>query len=131
EDRINTSSLTGYAYLQPDSYNKGAFRGKVDFAQLVDRRGAADIGLGGFQIMGFYKVLEMIEVGVGYASWDPNDSIDNDTFGNIQLGVNYFVDPEHWKDLQFKFVVTYKTTEDKAGAADPLMIHFVSHIYLH
>jgi len=72
-----------------------------------------------------------MEVGVGYASWDPNSSVGNDAFGNILVGMTYFPNPEHWKDAQFKLVFTFKTTEDSAGAPDPLMIHLISHIYLH
>lgn len=131
EDRINVSALTGYAYMKPGSYNKGSLRGKVDFARLVDYSGSTDVTLGGYRVLGFYKILEEVEIGLGYASWDPDNSMDNDAFGNVLFGVNYFVDPENWKDFQFKFVVTYKTTEDDAGAADPLMIHLISHIYLH
>ncbi len=131
EDRINTSALTGYAYLKPDDYIKGTYRGKVDFARLVKRGGSTDKTLGGFQILGFYKVREQIEVGFGYASWEPDNTMDNDAFGNLLFGVNYFADPEHWKDLQLKFTVTYKTTENDAGVADPLIFHFVTHIYLH
>ena len=131
ENRINTSALTCYAYMKPDSYNKGALRVKADFARLVDYSGSTDVTLGGYRVLGFYKILEEVEMGLGYASWDPDNSMDNDAFGNVLFGVNYFVDPENWKDFQFKFVVTYKTTEDDAGAADPLMIHLISHIYLH
>ena len=130
-DRINVSSLTGFAYLRPESYHKGSIRGKMDFARVVDHTGIADVTLEGFQVLGFHKLLEKIEIGAGYALWDPDNSADNDAFGNVLFGLNYFPDPEHWRDTLFKLVLTYKTTEDDAGAPDPLIIHLIFQLYLH
>lgn len=130
-DRINVSSLTGFAYMRPEPYHKRSIRGKMDFARVVDHTGMTDVTMGGYQVLGFYKLFEKIEIGAGYASWDPDNSADNDAFGNVLFGLNYFPDPEHWRDTLFKLVLTLKTNEDGAGALDPLIIHLIFQLYLH
>ncbi len=131
ENRVNVGSLTGYAYYQPQVYQAGAVRGKLDLAMVLDRTGPSDNTLVGIGFCGFYKINDNTEIGAGYAFWDQDQAADGDAVSNITAGVNYSPNPQRWKDTLFKLAVTYKTTEAPGAAADPLLIHLVWQTYLH
>ena len=131
QSRVNVGSLTGYAYYRPQVYQAGAVRGKLDLAMVIDRTGPAESTLAGVGFSGFYKINDNMEIGAGYAFWDPDLAADGDAVGNITAVVTYSPNPQRWQDTLFKLAVTYKTTEASGAAPDPLLIHLVWQIYLH
>ncbi|MCH8836596.1 MAG: hypothetical protein IIA60_02215 [Candidatus Marinimicrobia bacterium] len=131
QNRVNVGSLTGYAYYRPQVYQAGAVRGKLDLAMVLDRTGPAESTLAGVGFSGFYKINDNMEIGAGYAFWDPDLAADGDAVGNITAVVTYSPNPQRWQDTLFKLAVTYKTTEASGAAPDPLLIHLVWQIYLH
>ena len=139
QSRVNVGSLTGYAYYRPQVYQAGAIRGKLDLAMVLDRTafspanggGPAESTLAGVGFSGFYKINDNMEIGAGYAFWDPDRDADGDAVGNITAVVTYSPNPQRWQDTLFKLALTYKTTEASGAAPDPLLIHLVWQIYLH
>jgi len=131
EERINISSATGFLYFDPKEYTPGKLRGKIDIARVVDYTGASEIASLGYGLKGFYKLNPKMEVGAGYETWDPDTDMDNDTYGNFVVGLNYSPDPEHWKDTLFKLVATFKTSQEDNKPLDPMMLHLVWQVYMH
>lgn len=127
--RVNVSSLTAFLYLQPKEYNRGNVRAKIDFAQVDDK--TTDISGMGYGAMGFVKFCEKMEFGVGYANWDPNTDMNDDSFGNITVGLNYSPDPEKWNSMLFKLAATYKLAQAENMPYDPLTIHLMWQVYAH
>jgi len=130
-DRVNVSSATGFLYFKPNNYAKGKFRGKFDFAQVVNHasdQAATSLGWG---VGCFYRLSSNMELGAGFQQWDPSTDTENDAFGNILIGATYSPDPDQWKDSLFKLIATFKTSEVENEPLDPLVIHLVWQAYMH
>jgi len=131
EDRVNVSSATGFLYFKPQDYNTGKFRGKFDFAQVVNHENDQDATSLGWGVGGFYRLSSNMELGAGYQQWDPDTDTKKDAFGNILIGATYSPNPDHWKDTLFKLIATFKTSEVDNEPLDPLVIHLVWQAYMH
>jgi len=131
KDRINKSSLTGFLYLQPKEYTKGKVRAKFDIAQVTDKTGENNVNLMGWGAMAFVKAVDKMEIGVGYATWDPNTDLDKDAFGNFKVAFNYSPNPEHWKDTLFKLVAVFKNAQADNHPYDPFQLYLIWQVYMH
>lgn len=74
--------------------------------------------LGKLQVGG--DLLNMVEIGARYDSYDPNSDTDNDAVASVTGGVNLYFTESHWAKLQLDF--TYGLPEDDAADNDMSLI---------
>ncbi|NQU26909.1 MAG: hypothetical protein HQ528_01330 [Candidatus Marinimicrobia bacterium] len=129
EDRVNKSSLTGYAYFRPEEYSAGNMRFKFDFAKVDDLE--ENNAMMGYSALAVYKATRHFEIGSRIETWDWDIDTGDNVVTNFTIGINYSVNPDQWTDTMFKIDFTLKSTDGNTKIPDPLIIHILWQMYLH
>ena len=129
EDRVNKSSLTGFAYFRPEEYSAGKMRFKFDFAKMDDL--GDNIAMLGYSALGVYKATRHFEIGSRMETWNWDIDAGDNTVTNFTIGINYSVDPDKWTDTIFKVDFTIKSTDGNTKIPDPFMMHILWQMNLH
>ena len=129
EDRVDISSLTGFAYFKPEEYSAGKMRFKFDFAKVDDLED--NIAMMGYSALAVYKATRHFEIGSRIETWDWDVDAGDNVITNFTIGINYSVNPDKWTDTMFKIDFTLKSADGNTKIPDPFMMHILWQMYLH